>query len=297
MATPPTPARISGGILAVAKPCGPTSHDIVAAARRRLGERGIGHAGTLDPLASGLLVLLIGRARRLQDLVQARPKAYRATIVLGATSATDDAEGPITPRPSTAPLPERAAIEAALGAFVGRIAQRPPAFSAVHAAGTRAWKMARRGQAVELPAREVEVSAIEIVSYRPPELVCDIRCGKGTYVRSIARDLGEALGTGAYLGALERTMSAGLLLADAVAPEAMGWDVVRPIAGVLAAEPRVDLDESWRTSLVGGKTIALSAPVPAPGAGGALFAWIGGQPIAWIVATEGGIRSRALLAE
>ena len=203
------------GFLNLAKPRGPTSHDIVTRVRRLTGVRRVGHAGTLDPLAEGVLVLALGPATRLLEYVASGEKVYRATIRLGSTTTTDDAEGDVM---DTRPLTVgRADIEAALPQFVGEIAQRPPAFSAVQVGGRRAYDLARRGAAVELPARQVRIARLNILGWQAPDLTLEVTCGPGTYIRSLARDLGAALGCGAHLAGLIRTRSGGFFLTAATA--------------------------------------------------------------------------------
>src|ERR1043166_4448316 len=179
------------GLLVVDKPGGITSRDAVDRAQRWFpkGTR-IGHTGTLDPLATGVLVLCIGSATRLTEYVQRMAKTYRAGIVLGARSDTDDADGAITPV-SDIRTPAAGEVQAALAAFVGNIAQVPPAFSAAKLGGRRAYDLARRGQDVSLAPRTVTIHGIDLLSYGFPQLEIEVRCGKGTYVRSLARDLGE----------------------------------------------------------------------------------------------------------
>ena len=203
------------GFLNLAKPRGPTSHDIVARVRRMTRMRRVGHAGTLDPLAEGVLVLALGPATRLLEYVASGEKVYRATIRLGSTTTTDDAEGDVM---DTRPLTVgRADIEAALPQFSGEIAQRPPAFSAVQVGGRRAYDLARRGAAVELPARQVRIDRLTVLSWAAPDLTLEVTCGPGTYIRSLARDLGAALGCGAHLAGLIRTRSGGFFLTAATA--------------------------------------------------------------------------------
>jgi tRNA pseudouridine55 synthase len=216
------------GVLVVAKPAGPTSHDVVALVRRLSGTRRIGHGGTLDPFASGVLPLFLGVATRLVEYHLGDAKAYRATFCLGAASSTDDLDGELTPLGG--PAPDRAAFESTLAGFVGRQEQRPPDYSAVQVGGRRAYAMARAGEAVELPSRTVELQALDLVSWddRDPErpiAVVDVRCSAGTYVRALARDLGERLGCGAYLGALVRTASGPFDLGSA-----HGLDALREAA-------------------------------------------------------------------
>ena len=208
----PRPTDVAGmdGVLVVAKPAGPTSHDVVALARRLTGTRRIGHGGTLDPFASGVLPLFLGFATRLVEYHLGDEKGYRATICFGASSTTDDLDGELVP--AEGPAPTRDAVAAALAGFVGERSQRPPAYSAIQVGGRRAYDMARAGEAPELALRRVELRALDLVEWDDadparPIAIVDVACSAGTYVRAIARDLGEALGSAAYLGALVRTRS------------------------------------------------------------------------------------------
>jgi tRNA pseudouridine55 synthase len=223
------------GILVVDKPVGPTSMQVCAKIRWLFKQAGapkrlkVGHGGTLDPLASGVLVVLVGSATRLCDQIMIGQKEYEATIDLSATSATDDAEGPITPVLDFNP-PTHAAIDAVLPAFIGDIKQAPPAFSAVHIGGSRAYDLARRGTLDPslLGPRSVTIDAIRVLDYSPPRLTLHVTSGKGVYIRSLARDLGRSLGTGGYLTALRRTRVGRFIidqswsLRNADRPEAVG---------------------------------------------------------------------------
>jgi tRNA pseudouridine55 synthase len=205
------------GLLVIDKPAGITSRDAVNQVQRLLPRRHkIGHTGTLDPLATGVLVLCLGTATKLADTVQSLGKHYFTRIRLGATSPTDDADGAITIMPDASP-PSRAAIEIAIAPFVGAIPQTPPAFSAVKVGGRRAHALARAGSKIELSARIVHVHTITIDRYAWPELDLAIDCGKGTYIRSIARDLGHALGVGGLVVELRRTRVGPFSVADALA--------------------------------------------------------------------------------
>jgi tRNA pseudouridine55 synthase len=238
------------GVVNLDKPVGPTSHDMVGLMRRLTGTRRIGHAGTLDPLASGVLPILVGPATRFSEELTGGSKRYEATIRLGATSATDDGEGPI--QPSDRPVPDEAAIRDGLGAFVATFAQRPPTYSARKVAGRAAYRAARSGEAVALAPRTVTVHAIDVMSVSSgagwTDVTIDLRCGPGTYVRSIARDLGEALGCGGYLHALRRTEAAGLRIDGAMTPERLEalasdgrlTDALLPVADLLPL-PRLRL--------------------------------------------------------
>ncbi len=207
------------GVLVIAKPAGPTSHDVVALVRRLAATKRVGHGGTLDPFASGVLPLFLGRATRLVEYHLGDRKGYRATVCFGASSTTDDLEGELTP--SAAPASSRAAAEAALAGFIGPISQRPPAYSAIKVAGRRAYAMARAGEHVELASREVTIHSLELLDWDGtdpdrPVAVVDVECSAGTYIRALARDLGEAVGGAAYLGALVRTASGPFRLDGAV---------------------------------------------------------------------------------
>jgi len=208
------------GLLVVDKPEGPSSMRVCAIVRARLRAGGapkrvkVGHGGTLDPLASGVLVVLCGRATRLCERVMAGEKRYTAGVDLSAFTTTDDREGERTPVDVPAP-PPRDAVEEVLTRFVGRIQQAPPPYSAVKVGGRRAYALARAGQAVRPAPRPVTIHAIGIVGYDWPLLTLDVRCGKGVYVRSLARDIGVALGTGGTLASLRRTGVGGFGLGDA----------------------------------------------------------------------------------
>ena len=206
------------GILVVAKPAGPTSHDVVALVRRLAATKRVGHGGTLDPLASGVLPVFLGHGTRVVEYHLRDRKAYRATVCFGASSTTDDLEGELTP--ATGPAPTRAAVEVALSGLTGMISQRPPAYSAVKVGGRRAYAMARAGETVELASRDVTIHSLDLVSWDDtdpdrPIVVLDVTCSAGTYVRALARDLGESLGSAAYLGALTRIASGPFSIDDA----------------------------------------------------------------------------------
>ncbi len=202
------------GILLLDKPSGPTSHDLVLAVRRGTGEKQVGHAGTLDPRATGLLVVCLGAATRLSDYLRGTDKRYRARVRLGQSTSTYDADGEITSE--SGHLPERAAVEEALVKFRGPIQQQPPAFSAIKRGGKKAYELARAGETVELETRPVEIHALELLDWEPPEFTLDVLCSPGTYIRSLAHDLGQTLGCGAHLTALRRTASGTFQISEAV---------------------------------------------------------------------------------
>src|SRR5436190_2790444 len=192
------------GVLNVNKPRGITSRDAVDRVERLVRPAKAGHAGTLDPLATGVLVICVGQATRLIRFVQRMRKRYVATFLLGHTSETDDVEREVIAIPD-AVVPTRAMIDEALPQFTGDIRQRPPSHSAIKIAGRRAYKLARKGTEFELAARTVTIHRIEVLHYEYPELKLEIECGSGTYIRAVGRDLGAALGTAAVMSALERT--------------------------------------------------------------------------------------------
>ena len=224
------------GILIVAKPAGPTSHDVVALVRRLAATRRVGHGGTLDPFASGVLPIFLGHATRVVEYHLGDRKAYRATVCFGASSSTDDLEGELTP--ATGPAPSRDAVEAAVAELVGVISQRPPAYSAIKVGGRRAYAMARAGETVVLAPREVTIHALTMASWDDtepdrPVAVIDVQCSAGTYVRALARDLGEAVGSAAYLGALTRTASGPFELVDATSLDEIRTAAAERPAGLL----------------------------------------------------------------
>jgi tRNA pseudouridine55 synthase len=206
------------GVLVIDKAKGPTSHDVIASLRRLLQLRRIGHCGTLDPLASGVLVVCLGRYTRLNRWLSGADKEYEAEICLGAISATGDAEGPIRHQADCAP-PTDQSVAQALSDFTGAIDQVPPAHSAVKVAGVRSYKRARRGDEVVLKSRRIHIHAMELLGYDFPKLSVRIHCSAGTYIRSLAADLGRALGTGAYLAELRRLRAGGLGLDKALTLE------------------------------------------------------------------------------
>jgi tRNA pseudouridine55 synthase len=204
------------GILNIDKPAGITSRRAVDHVARFVRPEKAGHAGTLDPLATGVLVVCVGKATRLIELVQEQPKSYHATFLLGRQSDTDDVTGTVTEVPVACEI-TREEIASRLPTFVGCIEQVPPSFSAVHVDGRRAYERARAGQSVELAPRTVEVFRLEITRFAYPELELDIDCGSGTYVRSIGRDLGRLLGCGAVMSALARTRVGPYRIESAIA--------------------------------------------------------------------------------
>lgn len=210
---------VVSGVLVVDKPVGLTSHDVVQIIRRGTGIRRAGHTGTLDPRASGVLVILIGPAVRLSEYVSASDKRYQATIRLGVSTDTYDSEGEyvdsIHPTVAVKDITEDQ-FQDALMQFVGEIKQVPPPYSAVKVQGRKAYEIARNGEEVELEPRTINVYSLDLLEWSPPEAVVDVFCSSGTYVRSLANDLGKALGCGAHLVGLRRTKSGRFTLRDAV---------------------------------------------------------------------------------
>lgn len=194
------------GLIPVDKPSGMTSHDVVSAVRQILNQRGVGHTGTLDPRATGLLILCVGRATKVAQFISSCDKSYVANIFLGRATATYDAEGLDESLPLAQP-PDMTSqeLEELLSEYVGTLRQHVPAFSAVKVQGRPLYESARRGEAVETPEREVEISSLRLLSYEPPHLRIDLTCSKGTYVRTLAHDIGRKLGCGGHLAELRRT--------------------------------------------------------------------------------------------
>jgi len=203
------------GVLVVDKPTGMTSHDVVQVIRRGTGLRRAGHTGTLDPRASGVLVVLIGPAVRLSEYVSASDKRYQATIKLGASTDTYDLEGVITQQTGALTISELM-FQNELQKFIGEIEQTPPPFSAVKIHGRKAYELSRKGEPVDLRPRKINVYSLELLEWDPPEAIVDVFCSSGTYVRSLAHDLGQSLGCGAHLVGLRRTKSGRFTLRDAI---------------------------------------------------------------------------------
>lgn len=222
----------TNGWIVLDKPLGVTSRAAVDWAARWFPPRTpLGHTGTLDPLATGVLVLGVGRATRLAEYVQQMDKVYESVFKLGATSVTDDSEGPIAPSENTSD-PGRERIETALNCFLGVIDQTTPVYSAVKTAGKRAYVAARRGNTVEPKIKTVRIDAIEILDYEYPNLHVMVRCGKGTFIRSIARDLGQSLGCGSYVSELRRLAIGKFTLSDATPWDAESADLLPLDRGV-----------------------------------------------------------------
>ena len=293
---PNPPGADPSGVLNLHKPIGVTSRDVVNQISRPMSKVKVGHAGTLDPLASGVLVVCLGAATRLIEYIQRMPKTYRATILLGATSETLDADGTVVATVDPY-IPTTAEIKLALASQVGTISQIPPQFSALRVAGKRAYDLARQGQEVVLEARPVEVYRADLVQYEWPRMDVEIECGSGTYIRSIARDVGEALGCGGLIGILTRTRIGGFLLEEAIDPDEISREEIRarlrPAIAAVASLPRVDITAEELAKIRRGQAIE-SADTFGPGE----VALIGpdGSLAAIGEAKEGTIAPRRVLA-
>lgn len=216
---------MTDGILLIDKPAGMTSFGVVARVRRVLSEKAgkkvkVGHTGTLDPFATGLMILVVGKETKNAMSLTKLDKVYEATIVLGQVSSTGDPEGELTAVSASQPTHEE--VERILASFIGEITQTPPMFSAIKVNGIRAYKLAHKGESVEIPTRQVTIHSLELIDYTYPELKVRAHVSSGTYIRTLAQDIGEALGTGAYCRELRRTMIASHTLAEATTLEALG---------------------------------------------------------------------------
>lgn len=253
-------------VLLVDKQPGPSSHDVVADARRALGRRRIGHTGTLDPFASGLLILCVGRATRLVEYFHLLPKSYVAEIAFGEARDTDDVTGRVTERAELPTELDAARLDAALAASHGRFEQRPPDYSARQADGERAYEAARRGEPLVLEPRPVEVHEATLLDWAPPIARVRYSVSTGTYVRALARDLGTALGCPAHLAALRRTTIGPFEASAAVLPDRIAWDVsaCMPPLRALAWLPSRELTPDERTRIGYGQAIG-DEGIEAPG--------------------------------
>ncbi|HEY2239290.1 MAG TPA: tRNA pseudouridine(55) synthase TruB [Streptosporangiaceae bacterium] len=267
------------GLVLVDKPAGMTSHDVVARIRRLAGTRKVGHAGTLDPMATGVLVVGVEKATRLLGHLTLADKQYLATIRLGQSTSTDDAEGEITAAPGAARVTQDG-IATAVAALTGPIEQVPPGISAIKVGGQRAYKLTRDGQAPDLAARPVTVHEFEITALVRPsdadgdilDLEAAVTCSSGTYVRALARDLGQALGTGGHLTKLRRTRSGSYRIEDARTLDELAGDfTVTPLAEAAAAAfPRLDLTADQSRLVAHGGRLP-PATLPSAGSPAAVF--------------------------
>jgi tRNA pseudouridine55 synthase len=247
---------MTDGVLLLDKPVGISSNRALQEAKKLLGARKAGHAGTLDPLASGLLVLLFGEATKLAGPLLDDDKEYLATLKLGERTATGDAEGDVVERKAV----RVAGLEAVLARFVGEIEQVPPMYSALKREGVPLYALARRGESVERPARRVRIAEIEKLDFTPPHLRLRVRCSKGTYIRTLAEDIGAALGTCAHLAALRRTASGRFRVDDAMTLEQLASmkNPRQPLLGLermLHGLPRAELDAGQEARFRNGQTL------------------------------------------
>jgi tRNA pseudouridine55 synthase len=257
------------GILNLWKPPGLTSHDVVAAVRRLTGQRRVGHAGTLDPMAEGVLVVGIGQGTRVLEYLVGGVKEYCARIHLGVTTDSDDTEGAVISVTEVRRF-HRLTVERVLQSFVGQLAQMPPVYSALKKGGQPAYRLARAGLTVERTPRLIEIEAIRLTAWQNPHIVCQVTCSKGTYIRSLARDVGERLGCGAHLCGLVRRRSGAFTLDDAVPLPllehaiAQGyWEhLVLPIDAALCDQPVVILGPDDEARLRQGQDIGLAQLAP-----------------------------------
>lgn len=268
------------GLLLINKPVGPSSHDIVGRVRRGLNERSVGHLGTLDPNASGLLVLAVGaKGLKIVEMFAHLAKEYVAEVEFGSVSSTYDAVGyrEIFPRKPGVSDPLETEISHLLDSrFMGKIFQVPPAHSAVHVDGKRAYALAREGKNFSLPAREIHITACKILSYEYPQLRLRIACGSGTYIRSLAHDLGQLLRIGAYLKNLQRTKVGDWSVEDAVNADNAAWTDVLPLKEVLQDFPKIEVNDAEAIDIHHGRNIRRSLETE-------VFAWCRGLPIAVLV--------------
>ena len=251
------------GVLNLNKPAGMTSHDVVDRVRVLLNERRIGHTGTLDPLATGVLVLCIGKATRIARFLEAEEKEYRAVMRLGTTTDTLDAEGQVLETRAYTPPAQQNIINVMQG-FIGTIMQRPPVYSAVKINGVPSYRLAREGRAKPLEPRPVTISSIDLLAYEDPFVTIAVRCSKGVYIRSLCAEIGDALGMGAHLTGLERTRSGSFRIERAITLESFGeivaagnaMTVITTIDAALAGMPAIPVSEPETVRVLHGNQIS-----------------------------------------
>lgn len=253
------PEALLNGVLVVDKPAGMTSHDVVSRVRRLLGLRAVGHLGTLDPAATGVLPLVLGKATRLARFIPSAPKEYSGDIRLGWATTTCDQEGEPLGEARIVDVDIESVLEA-MANFTGRIQQIPPAFSAKKISGTRAHRLARRGIPVELKPIDVEIQAFELERFDPPVVRFRVVCSEGTYVRSLARDLGERLGTQGHLASLRRTRSGNFQIRHAVPLDAVSPEHVLAPEQLLAHLPRLQIALALEDDIRHGRPVPCEAP-------------------------------------
>jgi len=253
------------GILNINKPSGMTSHDVVLRVRKISGQKRVGHAGTLDPLATGVLILCLGQATRVAEYLMASDKMYRARVRLGVTTDTYDTEGRVTGQAGAEGI-TRAQVERELSGFVGSLEQTPPMYSAIKHKGTPLYRLARRGQVVARKARKVEIRTLRLTEWAPPQLEIEVHCSKGTYIRSLAHDLGQRLGCGAHLAGLTRMASGRFSIEQAITLEELeqafakgeGASLLQPLDVALQAFPSVIVDQATESKIGFGQRVRLS---------------------------------------
>lgn len=252
------------GVLVVDKPPGMTSHDVVDSVRRTLKTRKVGHAGTLDPDATGILLLGVGKATRFLAYAQAAPKRYVAGARFGSSTTTHDASGDVIE--TAAPEFTEAELAEALEALTGEIDQVPPMVSAVKVGGEKLYEKARRGEEIERAARRVTVYELTLLKHDPEAATAtlEVLCSGGTYVRTLIHDLGQRLGCGAHMTSLRRTAAAGFTEMDAIALEAVDASALRPLGDAVRELPRLDVDADAAVAVSHGKALGLDAPAPGP---------------------------------
>ncbi len=255
------------GFLIVNKPKGITSHDVVARIRKLSKQRKVGHTGTLDPMATGVLLVCLGQATRLIEYMVTSRKQYRATIGFGVSTNTHDAEGEITAQNNISTL-TASQIKEALPQFTGTIQQIPPMFSAIKQGGRPLYKRARAGEIVELPPRSVTIYNLDWINWEPPDLTLDVTCSSGTYIRSLARDLGDAVGTGAHLAGLIRTANGPWKLEQATSLETLenagfpDWkQFLQPLDQAILHLPSVQLNSEATQHIIHGRQIELAPTI------------------------------------
>lgn len=286
------------GFLNIDKPLGMTSHDVVAQVRRALNTKKVGHAGTLDPLASGVLVICVGSATRLSEYVMHTTKRYVARVRLGETTTTYDAEGEVTVQRDASHI-TLAQIEAVLPQFLGDIEQRPPIYSAIKKGGRKLYELARKGETIELEPRPVHIAALTFRNFEAPEFDLEVTCGSGTYIRSLAHDLGEVLGVGAHLRGLVRTASGVFSLEEAVSLETLRQspDAVHyllPLETALAGWPTVQLTVDQVADVLQGRYLPADPETPNEMLSRAVSP--DGQTVGLLIATAGRWKPHKVLA-
>lgn len=283
-------AGSANGFLILDKPRGLTSHDVVSRVRRLTGERRVGHAGTLDPLATGVLVVCLGKATRLAEYVSEGDKIYRAEVRLGVETDTWDADGAVLSEADPASV-TRQAVEEALGHFIGEIWQVPPAFSALKHRGQPLYRLARKGIAVEAPPRRVTIYRLALDIWAPPTMILTIHCSKGAYIRSLAHNLGQALGVGAHLAGLVRLAVGPFHLEEALSLEALALSAQRgdwarhlvPMCRALGRFPSVTVEGPVLEAILHGQGVPLEVPLQ----GGLCAAYTPKGDLAAILAYDG----------